>query len=290
MKNIIFVILALVLLFGCVGDSTQAPAVVNITDQTTDGGNQTTSVTVEVNQTTESGNGAASTQPSIKSEDIIYKTSDSWDIHGTLYYAKDGDAKRAVILIHMFGSDRTSFDPLIPVLHNELTDADILAIDARGHGKSTNLGTISKFKFIGDYRAMTNDIGGAIEYFKFYRNMPDEYYVVGASIGSTTAIRYGAQDPAIQRVVMISPGMNYKGVDITDELENYKKRLMVVAAAGDESSANDAKEVFRLSKSASEHKKLYIYNGTSTHGTDLFSETKGTSADLTKMIAEWLKN
>jgi pimeloyl-ACP methyl ester carboxylesterase len=296
MRGIIFVILSLVLLFGCVGEE-QKPAEVNVTTnlttdiQTTETGNQTTTVSVDVNQTTQPGDDVSDpTQTTIKSEEIVYKTSDNWDIYGTLYYAKDEDPKRAVILIHMLGSDRSSYDPLIPVLHEEMTDADILAIDARGHGKSTNLGTTSKFKYVGDWKAMGNDIGGAVEYFRFYRNMPDEYYVVGASIGSTSAIHYAASNAEIQRVVMISPGMNYKGVDISEDLENYRKRLLVVAAENDLSSAKDAKTIYSQSKSGSELKKLYIYNGTDAHGTDLFSVTKGRSDDLTKMIADWLSS
>jgi pimeloyl-ACP methyl ester carboxylesterase len=187
----------------------------------------------------------------------------------------------------MLNSDRSGFDPLIPVLHEELPAADILAIDMRGHGKSTNLGSITKFKLAGDYRAMYKDIIGAKEYLKFFRHTPDNYYIVGASIGSSAAIRVPQEESSFQKIVMLSPGMNYKGVDITDDLDFYRKRLLIVTAEGDVQSASDSQTAYSLSQA--NFKKLVVYEGISAHGTDLFDATE--SADqvkLTKLIADWL--
>jgi len=289
MRGIIFVILSLVLLFGCIGDAgTQTSSTINVS-QSQDTGNEIPPVVVQINDSSQDGSGSvASGSGTLNSEDIAFKTSDSWEIHGTIYYSKDADPKRAIILVHMLGSNRSSFDPLVPVLHDEMEDADIIAIDARGQGESTNLGTLSKFKLVGDWKAMANDIGGAVEYLRFYRNMPDEFYVVGASIGSTSAIHYAAAHAEIQKIVMISPGMDYKGVDISKDLQDYRKRLLIVAGENDYDSAADAKTIYSTSKTADSLKKIYIYNGTSAHGTDLFAQTKGSSDDLAKMIADWL--
>lgn len=292
MKNIAFVLLGIVLLFGCVQQPVQpsTPAVVNVSQNVTTTPSQP--VTVEVNQTTtqDTGLGTQDTLASLSSEEIKYKTKDSWEIHGTLYYAKNADPDTVVILLHQLGSDRSSYDPLIPMLHDALPGADILAIDSRGHGKSTNLGTYSNFKLVGDYKAMEKDIGGAVAYFDFYRLVKDNFYVVGASIGSTTALRYGARNSEIQKIVMVSPGMNYKGVDISEDLENYRKPLLVIAADGDLSSASDAKTIYSLSKTSSDLKKLQIYKNTSAHGTNMFKATETSSeGKLTKLIADWLK-
>lgn len=259
---------------------------VNVTQGTGQetGATGTTPVTVDVNQTVTPGTGGTQDPiATISQEEVEFRTSDSWEIHGTLYHAKSGSPKTGIILLHQLGSDRTSYDPLIPLLHEKLPEADILAIDVRGQGESTNLGTLQKFKLAGDYKAMSNDIEGAKDYLVFFRQMPNNYYIVGASIGSTAAIRAGAEDSEIQKVVMISPGMSYKDVDITEYLQNYRKRLLIIAAQGDSYSASSAQTAY--SSSGSDFKKLQIYEGTSAHGTDLFAET-----DVEELIVDWLRN
>ena len=288
MKNIVFLLLGLFLIFGCIGEQQTAPTTVNITEpaSTQDTGNESPAV-VDVNQTADSTADSSSTaDEEIEKQDISFKTKDSWEIHGTIYYAQNDKPDTGIILLHQLGSERSSYDSLIPLLHKEMPNADILAIDMRGHGESTNIATYSKFKLAGDYRAMTKDVQGASEYLAFNRQIIGNYYVVGASIGSTTAINYAAEDSAIQRVVMLSPGMNYKGVDITKSLEDYRKRLLIVAAEFD-SSAIDAQTAYTTSKSDSALKSLKIYKGMSAHGTDMFAETNG---ELENQIVSFLKS
>jgi len=303
MRNIAFLLMVSVLLAGCVqipGQQAQQPtgaAVVNVSQNVTAGqGNATQNqqtASVEVNQTvggTSTTTSESDALAAISSSEVSFKTKDSWIIYGTHYPSQNANPKVGIILLHELGANRSSFDLLIPVLHETLPDADILAIDSRGHGESTNLGKYTKFNLAGDYRAMVNDIKGARDYLAFFRNLQD-FYVVGASIGSTTAISYGAEDSSIQKIVILSPGMDYKDVDITEPLADYHKYLLIVASDKDVQSAADAQTAYSTSGSDAALKKLLIYKDIgSAHGTDMFNASEN-SADgkLTEVIADWLK-
>jgi pimeloyl-ACP methyl ester carboxylesterase len=306
MKNIIAVFLVFILLFGCIqlpgagspkptntgGQGGTQSTVVNVTPTVPSDTkeNATLPVVIVVNQTTQntSGNQQQATGLTMPpSSEITYTTSDSWKIYGTHYPSKEPNPKIGIILLHELGSNRSSFDQLVPVLHDELPYADILAIDLRGHGLSTNIGKYPKF-ITGDYRAMKNDVDGAFKYLSFFRNINNRYYVVGSSIGSTAAIRYSAENAAVISVVMISPGMNYQNVDITQDLTMMRKRLLLVAAEGD-SSGIDAQTAYTVSQAYDKELLIYKTIG-AVHGTGMFNASeKSSEGKLTEKIASWLK-
>jgi len=307
MRHAIAAILVLVLLFGCVqipGQQAGGPTVVNVT-QGAGAGNQGAAqppppppaqqgqqaVTVNVSQTgaqqqQQAGGQQAQAMPA--SEEITYTTEDNWKIYGSLYKSTNANPTLGIVLLHQNGKDRSSFDPLVPVLHDELPNADILAIDMRGYGKSTNLGTYSRF-ITGDYKAMTRDVKGAVNYLSFFRHIQNNYYVVGASIGATAGIRYADEDSAINAVVMLSPGMDYQGVGISDALDKVRKRVYIAVASEDPESATDSNTAYSLSKAPV--KELFVYKTMgAAHGTDMFKASESSSeGKLTERIADWLK-
>ncbi len=217
---------------------------------------------------------------SLDSEEIVYN-SYGWDIHGTLYPAVNKkNPTKGVILVHMVGKDRSSYPPsFIERLHNEVPEAVILNIDARGHGESINLGTYDEF-IAEDWRAMASDVVHAKKYFKTNYPTADEYYVVGASIGSTAAIVAGRQENDIIKVAMLSPGMEYQGVNIKSAVDDYLHKLFLAACSGDTYSADSAKQVESLSPS---QVTLKIY-GCSEHGTDMLGTAKNLENDLISFL------
>jgi pimeloyl-ACP methyl ester carboxylesterase len=223
---------------------------------------------------------------SLKSEEVSYLAG-AWRIYGTLYDSKDKTPAKAVILLHQLGKTRDSYPvSFIESLHEHIPDALVLAIDMRGHGESTNLGTWQSFD-TSLYRDMKTDILSAKKNL-FEPNYPnvEEYYVVGASIGSTAALNAAAQEKMITKVVMISPGMEYKGVDITDSADEYRHSLLLVASSSDSYSVQAVNEIDALSSSPGTATK--IYTG-SAHGTDLFDATKDDSEPLSAAIVDFLK-
>jgi pimeloyl-ACP methyl ester carboxylesterase len=244
--------------------------------------------------TTDSGTGASTSgtsstgtpATSLKSKEISYM-SGAWKIYGTLYESAQKTPTKAIVLVPMLGSTRESYPmSFIEKLHDAFPDAIVVAIDPRGHGKSNNAGTWNTFDMAAFKDMKTDILTLRTKYVEL--NYPDvhSFYVVGASQGSTSALMAGAQDKTITKVVMISPGMEYRGVDITDAAIDYLKPLMVVSSSGDGYSAEAVSQI----RSLSNRPELVVqsYKGTA-HGTELFAETEGTSEPLEDMIVEFLK-
>lgn len=222
---------------------------------------------------------------SLKHEEISYN-SGAWKIYGTLYDSKEDTPHKIIMLVPMLGETRDSYPAsFIEALHDGLPDAMVLAIDPRGHGKSTNLGTWESFD-MSAFKDMKTDIVRAKVYLEPDYPGVTEFYVVGASIGSTSAINAGAQDKTITKVVMLSPGMEYRDVDITSALGDYIHPIFVVASSGDSYSVQSISDIESLASRPEMEKK--IYSG-SAHGTDMFAATEDSPDSLENVIIEFLK-
>lgn len=309
MKSTLALMLGLVLLFGCLqapGTGTQAPA-----DETAPQGGSGQNVIDVPSGQQDAGPGEAETQPeeespaeepvqeqggdtpatggiaALESKEYVFDTTDAWEIHGTIYFADRDSPSTAIILLHEAGGDRSSFDSFVPALHEQMPDADIFVMDARGHGESTNLRTWDTF-VSGDFKAMKNDVGAAKTYLQVKRPTLKTFYLVGASIGSTTAINYAAGDVDMKKVVMLSPGMEYKGVDISESAERYTRSLYVAASFGDEYSRNSAETLSGISRSGEKEVKIY-YDAGDAHGLELFAATENSDDPMMEQVISWLK-
>lgn len=235
------------------------------------------------------GTGAGETggvqQTTLKNKEIFYE-SGGWKIYGTLYEAQSKTPTKTIILVHALDRDRNSWPiSFIEQLHNQFPEAMVLAIDLRGHGKSTNMGTWQDFD-MAKFKDMKTDIISADKYISANYPNAETYYVVGASIGSSAAILAGEQEKSITKVVMISPGMAYKEVDISRAAEDYVHGVLAVASNGDSYSVNAVSEISELRDT--EYTDTVIYSG-SDHGTDLFASTEGSLQPLDTKIIEFLK-
>jgi len=218
---------------------------------------------------------------SLESEEIVYVSS-SWDIHATMYPAQQPSPTKVIMLVPMLGETRDSYPiRFIERLHDEFPQAIVMTIDPRGHGESTNLGTWQDFDTFA-FKNMKLDVIDVHKYLQPKIPTIKEYYVIGASIGSTSAINAGAQVKNINKIVMISPG-DYHGVDIDDAVDDYAKPLLVVVGDEDRYSYQKTIEI----QSAAQQTKIYKME--SAHGTDLFDATKDGSEPVEELIIDFLK-
>jgi pimeloyl-ACP methyl ester carboxylesterase len=231
------------------------------------------------------GEATGSQATSLESQEISY-LSGAWKIYGTAYDSSSDAPTKCIVLLHGLGGARDSYPiSFVETLHNQFPDAVVVAIDMRGHGKSTNLGTYDQFDTAA-YKDMKTDVvnlNPAMD--KIYPNIK-EYYVVGASMGSTAALYAATQDKEITRLVMLSPGMEYQDVGISRQLETYVHDILAVAASGDSYSDDSADEI--LSIRGSVHTKVKKFSG-SAHGTELFAATESESPSLETAIVQFLK-
>ncbi|MBW2969691.1 alpha/beta fold hydrolase [Candidatus Woesearchaeota archaeon] len=196
-------------------------------------------------------------------------TQDGQTISYQLYEGTPGGP--AVILLHMLRRTRADWDSVAKWLQkNGFT---VIAYDARGHGQST--GDWQTFKEE-DFQKMTNDITAIKSVLESKGTDVKRIAIIGASIGANTAYNYAVQDPDIKTVILLSPGLDYRGVTIDTTRLN---RPFLVVASNDDTESAKAAEEFKKNKQATI--KMYEDAG---HGTNMFQKN-----DLAPTILNWIR-
>lgn len=209
-------------------------------------------------------------------EKINFTTSDDWIIAAN-YWPANGNA---VILIHKFASDKSEWTSFA----NELNQKGyaVVALDFRGHGESTsrNGKTVTWQSFTNaDFNDMTKDVAAARDWLtnKGY----DSFAIVGASIGANTALNYAVNDSDVKTIVLLSPGLEYKGIVTNQTIRNFTKPIFIVASNEDTYAARSATILY---ESAQGKKEIKLFDNVG-HGVAMFSGT-----DLDRLIINWLKD
>lgn len=221
---------------------------------------------------------------------VKFLTKDGVEIHGLYSDVEDKNAP-AVLLLHMMPAVKESWREF----QKELQRAGFqsLAIDLRGHGESV----LKNGKRI-DYKNFTDaeqqekiyDVEVAISFLKEQGIELNQIALAGASIGANLALKYQAEHPEIKASILLSSGLDYRGLKTESLAENIAESQSVYLAGATEDSrssgqscADMAETLFSLLKS--KNKKLKIIEG-KEHGTDLL-------VAYPKLIAEiinWLED
>lgn len=136
--------------------------------------------------------------------------------------------------------------------------------DLRGHGCSIRRGksTLS-FETMPDteFAKYPTDIADAL-------TGTTSLTIIGASIGANTAALLTLETPNIKRLILLSPGLNYRGLEPADAVTAFKGEVLLVASSGDEYSYNSVREMASLNP---DHCTLMIFDG-NAHGTDIIND------------------
>ena len=165
-----------------------------------------------------------------------------------------------------------------------------IAIDLRGHGKSTGGPNGYKVFTDPDHQNGILDIDAACRFLIKKGAAPEEVAFVGASIGSNLSLQYVVEHPEFRSAVLLSPGLNYRGVDavkLVPKLDSTH-RVMLIASRDDSRVPGNAamtEELFRLVL-PNVYKKIVLYE-TGGHGTDMFKTDE--EPDLTETILGFLE-
>jgi pimeloyl-ACP methyl ester carboxylesterase len=227
---------------------------------------------------------------------VSFLTDDKFLIVGT-YYAPQTTTPssantNAVILLHMLGRNRSDWNDFASTLSNKNNDYAVLSIDLRGHGESTsqNGNTIISFQSFtpNDFNKMIMDVKAAKQFLVTQKNVnPNNIAIVGASIGANVALNYAASDPSINAVVLLSPGLDYKGVTTFDAIKQYKGPIYIATAGKDPIAGNDPQTLCNEIINCANNNRLHIYQDSNSHGTDMFSDSS-LQPPLDKLIISWL--
>jgi len=222
------------------------------------------------------------------SERVIFTSDDGVSLVGSYYKPSIGinNSTPSVILLHMLGSDRGTWDNFAQKLCQN--GYAVLSVDLRGHGESIKQAnsTISYQSFMPrNFKNMTLDVKAAKKYLTEERDAnPKQISIIGASIGANLALNYAASDQSIKSVILLSPGLNYRGISTLDAIMKYKNPTYIVVAEKDSESAKDSKLLCEKITCA---ENLRIFEKTNDHGTDMLSN-KMLGSKLQDIILSWL--
>jgi pimeloyl-ACP methyl ester carboxylesterase len=184
-----------------------------------------------------------------------------------------GESKPAVLLLHIIGSNRHSWLPLIP----SLLDAgySVLSVDLRGFGDTG--GDI-------DWRVATTDGQTWLDWLRARPEVrSNSISIIGASIGANLALIGCANDTDCVTAIALSPGLVYYSLK-PDINQLNKRSALLIASQNDLYPADSVKQMV---SSASGDIGARIYAGTA-HGTHLFEGSGNMREGLITVIISWL--
>ncbi len=216
--------------------------------------------------------------------DINLTTEDNLTLVGT-YYPPSSGGSPAILLLHGMNRSRLDWEGFAQLLQEN--GYGVLTIDLRGHGDSTRQGDrLTRWVSFSDedFHRMLMDVTSGVQFLKS-RSGVDPYRIgaVGTDLGANLALSYASQHREIRAVVLISPGLNYRGMSSIGAITSYGKRpILLIASEEDVYSTFSATELYSLAEGI---KDLRTYKNAG-HGNRLFWKGEGAR----ELMVEWLKN
>lgn len=220
--------------------------------------------------------------PTMTQEKVTFQTTDGITIAGDWTLSKD--AKKAVLLLHMMPAVRGSWSPLSAELNKN--NFATLAIDLRGHGESTQQGEkkldYTKFSDI-EHQASRLDTDAALNFLKGKGFAEENISIVGASIGANLVADAMYRYSKINRGILLSPGLDYRGVRTEPAVKQLAtpQKIWIVSSEGDKYSLDST---IKLQQIKPDNTTISIVEG-SDHGTNMFASQKTLIQDIAKFLA-----
>lgn len=205
--------------------------------------------------------------------------SDGRKIAANLFAASQ--PKGWLLLTHMMPADKESWNEFASFMQE--AGYESLAIDLRGHGESDG-GPRGYQSFSDDqHRQSILDLRAGWEFLKSRRAVSGKTVLVGASIGANLSLQLAAENPDFKKLVLLSAGFNYRGIDARELIQKLSKDQAVLLATsrddGDNADQNNA--LYDLIPSEKKKLLIYLQGG---HGTNIFG------TDEQPNLAEAIKN
>jgi len=179
------------------------------------------------------------------------------------------DHPPGLLLVHRLGGARQDWE----VLARSVQQSGYMALsfDLRGHGESCQQvdGLLDYRNFDdGQWRDAQLDIAAAKAAVLANGADPKNLFIAGEALGASLAMAYAASDPDIQGVVLLSPGLDYKGIDSVALMPSFATRpMLLIWSEGDAYAVSAAGT---LQRAVVGHVEVHSYPG-SAHGTDILT-------------------
>ncbi len=215
------------------------------------------------------------------SRPLCVVTSDGWTIRGEMRDGGDA-AGPLLVLVHGLNESRTAFGALARDVAG--LAAGLVLVDLRGHGESLDRGGVAtRWTSLApdEFAAMDRDVAAAVGagHAAFGTRTA---VLVGASIGANLAIRQAGATMEVngtRAVVMLSPGLDYRGVSAVAANAAYAGRVLYAASEEDRYAMSSIERLGREGGSYVKDAKIWRGKG---HGTSLLDE------EGRAFVARWL--
>ncbi len=218
--------------------------------------------------------------PDVRALEVV--TDDGFIITATLF-DPGVDAPPGILLVHRYGGGRGLWEQSARAFQQRGMMA--LALDLRGHGDSR-----ARHEEMTHYRQLPEDawldaladVRVAKELLLEQGAHPDHLAIAGEAMGAGLALHYALEDPDIQAVIMISPGLEMRGVPTESAIRELTDcPTLIMACEGDAYAAMSATA---LNAAAPVYSELRTWSG-GAHGVDLF----GAHPDALQFLLQWLQ-
>lgn len=222
---------------------------------------------------------------------IFLQTKDNKKIAANLFEAEKRQLPVGwLLLVHMMPAVKESWNDFAVKLAG--LGYESLAIDLRGHGESDG-GPEGYLSFSeAEHQAGILDVEAGVEF--LIRRMadrgaaPEKIYLIGASIGANLSLQYIIEHPEIKKVILLSAGLNYRGVatELLIKVLKPDQRIFLVSARDDGRAEVNALQNQKLYEAAPPgvKKEIKIYE-TGGHGTDILKN----QPDLVNLIIKFIE-
>jgi len=216
---------------------------------------------------------------------LTWTTTDGVRLVG-LYHPAHGAREATWVLLHGLGSSKGEWDAFARKLAAE--GSGVFLYDARGHSESNHLATGETITYESWRQAgpgspwdkMPSDLASAVGVLQKRFGLPEKSIAVGgASLGANVALIYASEHPKVPALVLLSPGMEYAGIQSAYAYEAYRGRPVLMAASpGDIYAYNSVKQL----SVQSPNPRGRVVDGKQGHGVNMFDEK------FTKIVVEWM--
>ena len=219
-------------------------------------------------------------------ETVVFKSKDGLEITADLYQVEN--SKSTILLCHQAGYSRGEYINTAKELN--VLGYSCMAIDQRSGNKVNSVinQTNTRAKAQGlptNFLDARQDIEVAIDYL-YKVNDNKQLIIVGSSYSAALVLLIGKENDKdkVKAVASFSPGEYLKGVDVTNAIANYNKKIFVT------SSNKEAEGVTKLvHKIASGYVTQYVPSEKGIHGSRALWKTTEGSSGYWKSFKKFLK-